>query len=182
MGLWDEACIVSSGVPDAAASGGVRDRSFALRSGLGRLRLLRGVRLQHKLANAVLCARIADGAQQREAAFLAVNRELTRGERDVLSHAVSSLPHSEPNQLQAVEFSAGEVQFGVGELALRNVACRYGGSSLLPSWSFSLIRPPLAGRFQFASERSVLAVRSRCQSQCCKLFSPTSTGSAVVNT
>ena len=44
---------------------------------------------------------------------------LTRGERDVATAAATALPDREANQLESVERSAGEVQFGVGELSGR---------------------------------------------------------------
>jgi hypothetical protein len=47
--------------------------------------------------------------------------ELASRERDVLAGAIPSRPDSEPDQLQAIEFAAGEVEFGVREFAGRHV-------------------------------------------------------------
>ena len=72
-------------------------------------------RLQHHLPDAVLSVGVINRSQQREVATLAVDDERARGEGDVDAGAVAALPDSEPDQLQAVEFSAEEVQFSVGE-------------------------------------------------------------------
>src|SRR4029434_6242254 len=69
----------------------------------------------------VLSSRIANGAQHEEAAALTIGGELARGERDVLASAVLSRPDAEADQPQAIELAAGEVEFGVRELAGRHV-------------------------------------------------------------
>jgi hypothetical protein len=60
---------------------------------------------------------LRDPPQQREAAPLAVHRELTRGEADVLAMTVSGLPDGKSHELQAIELSAGEMNLGVPQLA-----------------------------------------------------------------
>src|SRR5581483_2030317 len=81
----------------------------------------RAIRLQDEVPQAVLRRRITDGAEQEETAPLPVGCELARGERDVLASAVLSRPDAEPDQPQAIELAAGEVEFGVRELAGRHV-------------------------------------------------------------
>src|SRR5688572_10278656 len=88
--------------------------------GRDRLSLLElGVRLQHEIPHTLLRRRISDGAQQRKAAALTVDRVLTRRKRDVAATAAAALPHGKPDQLQAVEHAVGEVQLGIREFAGR---------------------------------------------------------------
>jgi hypothetical protein len=77
------------------------------------------VRLENEIADAVLRRRIGNRPQQREAAPLAVHRVLPRRERDVSSVAALALPHTEANQLQALERSAGEMQLRIRQLSRR---------------------------------------------------------------
>ena len=79
------------------------------------------VRLQDELAHSILCGWIVNRAQQREATALTMSSELASRERNVLAGAVPSCPDSEPDQLQAIELAAGEVEFGVREFAGRHV-------------------------------------------------------------
>ena len=65
-------------------------------------RLVLRVRLQDQIADPVLRRGVADRPQQREAAALAVDRVLTRRERDVAAVAGLALPDREANQLQAL--------------------------------------------------------------------------------
>jgi hypothetical protein len=54
-----------------------------------------------------------------EAAALTVDGVLARRERDVAAIAAAALPHGEPDQLQAVELAACEMQLGFREFAGR---------------------------------------------------------------
>ena len=48
--------------------------SIRLRSGLSGCLLVLGVRLQHEISHAFLCRCVSDGAQQRKAAAITVDR------------------------------------------------------------------------------------------------------------
>src|SRR5579864_6161995 len=77
-----------------------------LRGMASRLPGLRGIRLEHRVADRVvpeLAPRIGDRAEQGEAAALAVHRVLARRKRDVAAGAAAPLPHREADQLQARE-------------------------------------------------------------------------------
>src|SRR5690606_22499876 len=67
---------------------------------------------------------------QREAAALAVDGELARGERHVATVSVASLPDGEANQLEAIQLAAGEVHLGVGEF---------------PGWDVAIVRQDADG-------------------------------------
>src|ERR671918_487226 len=87
--------------------------SGSRRSSLLELLFVRTISLQDELPQTVLSSRIANGAQQEEAAALTIGGELARGERDVLASAVLSRPDAEADQPQAIELAAGKVEFGV---------------------------------------------------------------------
>ena len=102
------------------------------------LLLVRLVRLEDQVAHAVLRVAVDERTQQREAPALAVDRVLTRRERDVAARAVTSLPDGEANQLHAIEHALAEVQFGVGEFA--------GRVALVVAADLHLhVQPPLVG-------------------------------------
>src|SRR5262249_13297845 len=100
-----------------------RNRRVRGLSGLRDLEILgvRAVRLEHELAQAILGRWILDRSQQREATSLTVGRELARRERDVLPGPVAPCPDGKADQPQAIELAAGEMEFGVRELAGRHV-------------------------------------------------------------
>jgi hypothetical protein len=93
------------GAPPAVRSGLARRRRFVLGEGV-----------ENELANVLLCARVGDGAQQREAPALAVDGVLPRGGRDVPAPPGPALPDREADQLQAGEDAVIEVELRVGEL------------------------------------------------------------------
>lgn len=66
-----------------------------------------------RLAHGVLRGDVRDRPEQREAAPLAVDRVLTRGECDVPAGAAAALPDPEANQLETGEGAVAEVEFGV---------------------------------------------------------------------
>src|SRR5439155_522656 len=109
-------------MPDVAR-GDVRHlhQHLPCRRGFHLLRM-RAVRLQHELAETVLSRWVIDSAQEREATSLTIGGELARRERDALSGAVTPCPDGEADQPQAIELAAGEMEFGVRELAGRHVA------------------------------------------------------------
>ena len=82
------------------------------------------VRLEDDSLEPVLCIPLCDPPKQREAASLAVHGELAGREADVLAFAVAALPDGEADELQPVEFPAGEVDLRVGELARGGVTVR----------------------------------------------------------
>src|SRR5262249_5328347 len=86
-----------------------------LRGGLLVLR----IRLEHEITDALLGMRVSDWAQQREAATLVLHDVLARREGDVPTAATAALPDAEADQLQAFEFSVGEMQLGIREFAGR---------------------------------------------------------------
>ena len=93
--------------------------SSPLRSGLcGRLFVL-GEGLEHEFTNALLRIHVGDRAQQRETASFTVDGVRACREGDVASATGTAFPDGEADQLQAVEFAAGEMQLGIGEFADR---------------------------------------------------------------
>ena len=72
--------------------------------------------------------RIADGAQQLEVAFVAVDDERAPGKRDPAAVAVPPLPDGEANQLETGELAGDEMDLCVGQFARRFSAARCGES------------------------------------------------------
>src|SRR5687767_16005956 len=95
--------------PGHRHTGDVRVPLVALRDFVSRPHLVLGIGLQYEIAHTLLCARISNRAQQREAATLTVDGVLARRKRDVAARTSALLPHGEADQLQAVEHAFGEV-------------------------------------------------------------------------
>src|SRR5690606_38040983 len=83
---------------------------------LGQRSLVLAIGLDDDVSQPVLGDRIGNRPQERERAPLAVDRVLPCWKRHVLA-PVPPLPDREADKLQAIERTAGEVQFGVGQLA-----------------------------------------------------------------
>src|SRR5436190_4301121 len=83
----------------------------------GRLRLPLRVRIQNQLAQLALRRRVDNGAEEREAAPFAVDVVLSCREGDVAAATTAALlfPDGKPDQLQSIERSVVEVQFGFCE-------------------------------------------------------------------
>src|SRR4029078_12819048 len=107
----------TSGIPDAARRR--RPGRDELRSSLGPVLLVLGVRLQHELADAFLRLRVSDRAQECEAATVTVDDVLARWEGDVATATAAALPDGEADQLHAVEFAIVEMQLGIREVSGR---------------------------------------------------------------
>jgi hypothetical protein len=90
----------------------------------GPVLLVLPISIENDLLESILSVPLRDPPQQREAATLAAENELTRGKADVLTMAVSSLPNSEADQFQSIELTAREVDLGVCELARGGVTVR----------------------------------------------------------
>src|SRR5438045_1558582 len=75
------------------------------------------VRVEHEIANVVLCVRITVGAEQREVAFVTVYDELPRREGHVSAGSVASLPHGKAHELETGEVAADKVNLCIRELA-----------------------------------------------------------------
>src|SRR5262245_45667035 len=84
------------------------------------------IRFEHEIAQAVLRLLISEGAQQREAAALSIDRVLARRERDVAAVAATPLPDGEPEQLQTFECAIVEMQLGIREFAARVASVVWG--------------------------------------------------------
>ena len=89
-----------------------------------RVVLVFGVCLQNEVPDALLGRGVRDRTEQREAALLAVDGVLTGGEGHVAAGTAAPLPDPEPNELEALERAAGEVQLGVCESSDRVYLCR----------------------------------------------------------
>src|SRR5256885_16604379 len=85
------------------------------------LRLPLRVLIQNQLAKLALRGGIDNGAEQREAAALAVDVVLARRKRDVAAAPASAalFPDRKSNQLHSFQRPFAEVEFGVGKLARR---------------------------------------------------------------
>src|SRR6185312_4962838 len=111
----DAAAEASPGKREAAARHQLtRSRPLARHR---RLRLPLGIRIQNQLAQLALRRGVDDGAEQGEAAALAVDVVLARRERDVASAAATAvaLPDRKSNQLESFERPFAEMELGVGE-------------------------------------------------------------------
>src|SRR5262245_8006872 len=107
----DTATLAASGNPNVIDALRIGSNSSAF--------LVLGERLEHELTDTLLRVGVGDGPQQREAASLTVDGVLARRERDVAATTAATLPHGEPDQLQAAEFAVGEMQLGIREFAGR---------------------------------------------------------------
>jgi hypothetical protein len=79
--------------------------------------LVLGEGLEQQVSEAVLHRRVSDWSEEGKAAALTRDDVLPRRERDIAACAGAALPDREAQKLETVEWSAGEVQFSVGELA-----------------------------------------------------------------
>ena len=106
-------------LPRTPPVGGIRDNQFIYDAASVAVSSVLAVCLQHELSNAFLRGSVSDWTEQCETTPIAIDRVLTRRERDVAATAAAPLPDCEPDQLQAVEHAIGEVQFRIREFALR---------------------------------------------------------------
>jgi hypothetical protein len=78
--------------------------------------------LKQEVAQPIRRAWVVHVSQQREAAPVTTDRELSGRESDVSSLPVATFPDCEPDQLEAIEFATGEVEFDVRELGARTLS------------------------------------------------------------
>src|SRR5207248_8550331 len=87
----------------------------------GSVLLILLIRIKNQLPQLVLCSRVSDRTQERKTAAIAVDGVLPRGKGDVAAAAAAPFPDGEANELQPIERTFGEVQFGIGQLSRRSV-------------------------------------------------------------
>jgi hypothetical protein len=102
------------------------------------------IRFENEVANTVLCRRVGQRPEQREAAALSVHAVRARRKRDVAAVAAAAFPDRKPHQLQALERSIGEVKLRVGKFAGRIPLVVCGDLDRHPSDSFCG-EPPATG-------------------------------------
>src|SRR5204862_7812332 len=77
-------------------------------------------RVEDQLPQLVLRSDVDDRTQQSEATPFAVHAVLPRGKRDISAGpSAAAFPDAESNQLEALERTVGEMQFGFGQFARR---------------------------------------------------------------
>ena len=81
--------------------------------------LVFGVGLQNEVPDSLVGRGVGERTEKRERAPFAIDGVLSGGEGHVAGRNASALPDPESNELEALERSAGEMQFGVCESSNR---------------------------------------------------------------